>query len=133
MNRIHELGGAIFEAQLRLGLENPNYHQPGLAPDEFKSYSFLVDVSPPSELHQLFGWRNGASRPGIPMEKLRIMPWFYLLSAHYASLENKYASAHLPHWLHSWYPLLTNGAAVRIFVDVATKSNGRFCLFLYDP
>ncbi len=133
MSRVSEIGDAVLAAQRRLGLQNPRYQVMGMTPTEIERSSLFRDLPPRSELHDLYEWRNGTSREGIPIGKLWIRPGFYLLSANEAVVENAYARNKLDDWRDSWYPILSNGAGSRYFCDVCKFTGSQVPLFYFDP
>ena len=133
MSRIGDYADRILSMQANLGLESQNHYGSPLSDVELRESPLLLDIPSPSEIHQLFAWRNGASDKDVPMGQLWIKPGYYLVSVDESLFENRYCSDHLTGWSRSWYPLLTNGAAGRHFFDRVKIANGRAPIFNYEP
>ncbi|HKQ37169.1 MAG TPA: hypothetical protein VJ063_03760 [Verrucomicrobiae bacterium] len=132
MSQIADIGNEILSLQTALGLDNPGNYRPGLTQAELASCALFRNVSEPSELHDLFAWRNGTVENGIPMGRLWIKPGFYVLSSDDAVRENHYCSEHCDYWKSSWFPLLTNGAGGRHFYDIDKLIAGKACVMNFD-
>ena len=133
MNQIAQLGSEILKLQSRLGLENPRNLNPGMTPEELATCPILNGVSPASELHEFFGWRNGAISGGVPMRKLWFIPGHYLVSADDSLLSNRYLTKQIVDWSPTWFPLMFDGSVVLHFFDVMKITEGRSPVFVSDP
>ena len=132
MNRIAQLGDEFLQMQSRLGLPNPENLNPGLTDEELAVCPLLKDIPLGSELHGLYGWRNG-SKPHIPMGKLWIVPGHHLFSAQESVLSNRYMADKLTDWEPTWFPIMTSGSSDFHFFDRAKIARGVVPIFYSDP
>ena len=134
MDRITELGNGILRFQTELGLENPGHYNPGLSEPELVKSPLLQDVPFPSELHQLYGWRNGViADTQIPMGCLWLIPGFFMFSLQNALAWNESLTSADRHWKPSWFPLLSSGSSDYYFFDKTHIVGRRVPIFYYDP
>src|SRR6266705_3675949 len=132
MNRISQLGDQILQIQTDLGLSNPKNLNPGMTDKELAASPLFADISFASELHSLFGWRNGCV-PNVPMRQLWFVPGHCLTSAQDAAQSNHYQTNNIPGWRATWFPLMESGSSDFYFFDKAKITNGQFPVFYSDP
>lgn len=132
MNRIAQLGNEILKVQRQLGLPNADNFNPGLTDEELLTCQLFKEVPPPSELHDLYRWRNGSSKPDVPMGQLWIIPGHYLLSADESDSYNR-CLAGQPDWTATWFPIMSSGSADVHLIDKARITRGTVPVFYNDP
>lgn len=133
MSHIRELGDKILEFQASLGLSNPRHYNEGLHADKLEEYPLFLSLPAGSELHQLFAWKNGSVQGDIPMMHLWIIPGFFMLSSEESFQENRYCSSHMPGWSPTWFSLLTDGSAGRMYCDVSRVTADSLSVFYSQP
>jgi hypothetical protein len=134
VNRIAELGDRILRFQADVGMENPRHYNPGLSQSELAESPLLQEVPFPSELHELYGWKNGVlSGTQIPMGCLWLIPGFFMYSLQNALSWNQDLASGTPDWKPSWYPLLSRCSSDYYFFDRMQIVNGRVPILYYDP
>lgn len=132
MSRIVEFGNQILQIQSGLGLLNPKNLNPGMTVEELTACPLFAGIPITSELHDLFGWRNGCV-PNVAMSQLWFIPGHYLTSAQDAAQSNHYMTNNIPDWKATWFPLMESGSSDFYFFDKAEISNGRTPVFYNDP
>lgn len=134
MSRIALLGDRILLKQAELGLENARLLNPGLTDDELTQSRLLRNVLAPSELHDLYGWRDGTvSDDRAPMASLWLRPGFFLVSSQEALKLNEYLLREAEDWSPSWFPLLSDGAVGLCLYDTEKISQGKAPIFHNFP
>ncbi len=132
MNRIAQLGNQILQIQSDLRLANPKNLNPGMTDEELVACPLFADIPIASELHDLFGWRNGCV-PNVAMGQVWFIPGHYLTSAQDAVQSNLYMTTNIPEWKATWFPLMESGSSDFYFFDKAKMSNYRLPVFYSDP
>jgi hypothetical protein len=132
MNSIAILGDQILQIQSGLGLSNPKNLNPGMTNVELAACPLFAGIPTASELHDLFGWRNGCV-PNVPMGKLWFIPGHYLSSAQEAVQSNHYMVKNILDWKSTWFPVMEGSSPGFYLFDKAKISNGRIPVFYNDP
>lgn len=115
-----DIGGSIasIEANLRQ-LQRPTLAMlnPGVTPDAVRPLLTSRGLHPPSELLDLWEWRDGTGGPpDATLGDLWLVPGFYLLSVG-DSTKNFDAFLPSPRWQPGWLPILADGGGDFMAVD----------------
>jgi len=129
MNRISQLGDQILQIQTDLGLSNPKNLNPGMTDKELAASPLFADIPFASELHSLFGWRNGCV-PNVPMRQLWFVPGHCLTSAQDAAQSNHYQTNNIPGWRATWFPLMESGSSDFYFLIRPRLQTASFLFFI---
>jgi cell wall assembly regulator SMI1 len=112
--RVSEAGDRILEHHRRLGTRLPSLLRPGLSDLEIGRQAQAAGLRLPSDVHDLFGWRDGTDATSASLGEMTFFHRHHLLSLEDAvSLRSSLRALRPP----SWLPIASDGAGTSYLVD----------------